>query len=93
MNEEEKKKEIDLYQIYDRIQPLINGNYRGYHIWTNCGSAEIASDGKSLEFTVYGYNDGGDGYEWTEYWQISNDGKIYAEGEVYDNVEHFEREM
>lgn len=81
----------ELYQIYDRIQPLIDGNHRGYHVWTNCSSAEIAGDDKSLEFTVYGYNDK-DGYEWTENWQITDDGRIFADGEVYDNVEHFERE-
>ena len=63
MSEEEKKKEIDLYQIYDRIQHLIDGSYRGYHIWINCGPAEMSYDGKSLGFIVYGYNDGGDGYD------------------------------
>ena len=83
----------ELYKIYDRIQPLIDGNHRGYHIWTHCGSPEVGYDGKSLEFIVYGYNDGGDGYEWTEDWSITDDGRIFGDGEIYDNVEHFEREQ
>ena len=79
-----------LYQIYDKVRSMIDGNNRGYHIWTNCGLAELSADGKSLEFIVYGYNDGGDGYEWTEDWRITDDGRIFGDGEIYDNVKDFE---
>ena len=82
----------ELYRIYEEISDFIyNNSWRSYHVWYTCGSVDVISDG-AIEFNVYGSSDQGDGDEWTEYWSIDANGKIYTENNVYDNIEDFKRD-
>ena len=82
-------KQEELYKIYEEISDFINNNsWRSYHNCYSCGSAELIST-DTIEFKVYGSSDQGYGNEWTEYWSIDNNGKIYTEDNVYDNIEDF----
>lgn len=85
-------KQEELYKIYEEISDFIyNNSWHSYHTWYTCSSAETTSTG-TIEFDLYGSSDQGDGDEWTEHWSIDVNGKIYAEDNVYDNIEDFKRD-
>ena len=80
----------ELENLYEEVTDLIY-NYRCYHVWYTYGNKYVFPNG-SISFDVYGFSDQGEGAEWTEYWSIDTDGKIYTNENVYDSIEDFKRE-
>ena len=82
----------ELENLYEEVTDFIYHNsWRSYHVWYSYGNKYVSPNG-SISFDVYGSSDQGDGDEWTEYWSIDTDGKIYANENVYDNIEEFKKD-
>lgn len=80
----------ELENLYEEVTDLIY-NYRSYHVWYTYGNKFVSPNG-SISFDVYGFSDQGEGAEWTEYWSIDTNGKIYTSENVYDNIEEFKKD-
>ena len=82
--------EQEIQEIFDKVTSAIR-NSDSYHNCYGYGDEEWMNETTVL-FTIYGHSDQGEGADWTENWSIDSEGKIHANGEVYENFEQFESE-
>ena len=77
-----------LEELYGKVVDIIN-NHNDYHCtWCVINRSETWYE-DSVSFDVHGWSDQGYGSEWTEYWSIYSDGRIFRDGEIYKNFEEF----
>lgn len=82
---------MGLEELYDKVVDVINHHY-DYHCSYCCDSRSEYWGETYVTFDVHGWNDQGSGCEWTEYWCIYDDGRIYADDVVYANFEEFKND-
>lgn len=80
----------EFYSLYDKISDVLYEFYvlAGYHCWYYCCN-EIYN-GTSMSFEVHVHDD--KGYDKVEDWVIDDRGRIYAEGDIFENYEEFLKE-
>lgn len=76
-------------ELLEKVLDTIYNHYT-YHCWYSYGNVEEHDTYASFE--VYGCSDQGEGSEWTEYWSIDKEGKIYTEDTTYNSYEEFLKE-
>ena len=81
----------EFYSLYNKISDALYEFYilDGYHCWYYCCNETY--NGTSMSFEVYIHDDRGEGFDKVEDWVIDDHGRIYAEGDIYENYEEFLR--
>lgn len=81
----------ELCELLEKVRKIIN-NYYGYHVrYLACYDEEWGPNDAWVTFRVYGFSDQGEGSEWTEEWEINNDGtiRIVDDDRTYKDFEEF----
>lgn len=81
------QEEID--ELLGKVKEIVN-NGNSYHTF-HCYRGNEKWRNDYVSFEVYGSCDQDEGADWVEDWAISNDGKIHADGVVYNSLEEFEK--
>lgn len=81
--------EID--ELLNKVKEIVN-NGNSYHTFHFYGGNEKWRN-DSVSFEVCGSSDQDEGADWVENWAISNDGKIHADGVVYNSLDEFEKKL
>lgn len=81
----------ELCELFEKVRDVINNHY-DYHVWYLASyDEEWGPNDAWVTFKVYGSSDQGEGSDWTEEWEINNDGtiRIIDDDRVYKNFEEF----
>jgi len=81
----------EINELLDKVKEIVKNNGNSYHTFHFYrGNEKWRNDYTSVSFEVCGSSDQDEGADWVEDWVITNDGKIYAYGVVYNSLEEFE---
>lgn len=79
----------ELHELFDKVDRAVWDYNADYHARYFIGDTKWYNDNIYVSFEVNGHSDQGFGSDWTEYWSIDSDGKIYTEDKTYNDFEDF----